>query len=386
MSDKYAALADTIKIEDITSNEINQKVLRRLKDNDPSFIKLYIINQKLNGDCDYIPGYGEYVPIDREDIGWLGYYIGQNTTLQTLLFGLGYETIDDKSFYEEMNCNKSIKEIKFYETSLIGSIFQILDSFLKNNSLNKFSVHSCLTGDGCLHQLMALTIGGCSKSLKRIAITDNDIGDGGIADIITAMSVHPQLEELTLSESGIGRNECIALSSLLRSTTQLQYLDLSGNDIDDEGIEVLVSGLAHLNRLQRLSLTQNRSITTKGWETFSTLLEMPGFNLEELSIHSNGIGDEGIQVFAKALTSNSTLTRLILQTCGITAEGWAPLSKLLCDTSSVNKTYLSNRTLVEVGDNTIIPDDILYYLDLHNAEDKGTFSHSLNGSSKSYHF
>lgn len=133
----------------------------------------------------------------------------------------------------------------------------------------------------------------------------------------------------------------------------------------------LVSGLAHLNRLQRLSLTQNRSITTKGWETFSTLLEMPGFNLEEISIHSNGIGDEGIQVFAKALTSNSTLTRLILQTRGITAEGWEPFLGLLCDTSSVNKTYLSNRTLVEVGDNSFLPDDILYYLDLHNAEDKG---------------
>ena len=64
MSDKYAALADTIKIEDITSNEINQEVLRRLKDNDPSFIKLFILNEKLNGYGEYIPGYGEYIPID----------------------------------------------------------------------------------------------------------------------------------------------------------------------------------------------------------------------------------------------------------------------------------------------------------------------------------
>ena len=34
----YDAAASTIKIEDITSNKINQEILRRLKENDPNLI------------------------------------------------------------------------------------------------------------------------------------------------------------------------------------------------------------------------------------------------------------------------------------------------------------------------------------------------------------
>ena len=42
MSTDYAALADSIKIEDITSNTHNKSILQRLKDNDNSFDKLTI--------------------------------------------------------------------------------------------------------------------------------------------------------------------------------------------------------------------------------------------------------------------------------------------------------------------------------------------------------
>ena len=74
-----AALADTIKIEDITSNELNREILHKLKNNDESFDKLYIIADD-SGDGD------DYIPDDGEDLGWLGYFIGQNTKLQELSF------------------------------------------------------------------------------------------------------------------------------------------------------------------------------------------------------------------------------------------------------------------------------------------------------------
>jgi len=76
MSDKYAALANTIEIEDITSNKQNQYILHRLKDNDDSINYLYVKDAsvyerdsgKYHMDFDYIPD-------DGEDLGWLGYYI-----------------------------------------------------------------------------------------------------------------------------------------------------------------------------------------------------------------------------------------------------------------------------------------------------------------------
>jgi Leucine-rich repeat (LRR) protein len=162
--------------------------------------------------------------------------------------------------------------------------------------------------------------------------------------------MHPQLTKLYLSDNGtMGRNECTALSTLLRcTTTRLQKLDLDCNDINDEGVEVLVNALANGNQLKELYLGSNESITSRGWKTLATLLEMPGSAIKKLSVGCNDIGDEGALVFANALQNNSTLETLNLYRCGITDEGWAPFSRLLCDASSVNNTYMSNHTLEEI--------------------------------------
>lgn len=80
---KYNSFS-SIKITDITSNEINQEILQRLKDNDDSFDKLRILHPPYpwvgtSDNNDY------YTIIDGEDIVWLGYYIGQSTKLQNYI-------------------------------------------------------------------------------------------------------------------------------------------------------------------------------------------------------------------------------------------------------------------------------------------------------------
>jgi len=85
----------------------------------------------------------------------------------------------------------------------------------------------------------------------------------------------------------------------------------------------------------------------------TSLLERPNSNLQQLDIYNNNIGDEGALAFAKQIhcrTTTLTLQRLDLDYCRITERGWAPFSKLLCDISSVNETYLSNLTLQYLGD------------------------------------
>ena len=72
----YDALASTVKIEDITTDDVNRDILRKLKENDPNFDKLWVYNsgERLD-DCDYCPG-------GAHEFGWLGYFIGQNTMLE----------------------------------------------------------------------------------------------------------------------------------------------------------------------------------------------------------------------------------------------------------------------------------------------------------------
>ena len=71
------------------------------------------------------------------------------------------------------------------------------------------------------------------------------------------------------------------------------------------------------------------------------------------------------------MRNNHKLKNLGLFGNDITAEAWPPFSKLLCDTSSLNNTYLSNHTLVSMTLRNC-PGHIQSYLGLNRSrEDKG---------------
>ena len=362
----YAALANTINIDDITSDDTNRDVLRSLKNNDPDFEQFCITDER--GDDG--PEDDAYYPIDGEDMGWLGYYVGNSIYLREITF---FQTIDtESSFYKEMSCNKSIQEIQFCGIDLLnGKVFHMLNPFLKNNhSLTRITVEESEYGVEDVRQL-SLAIGSCSKSLKTFELGGTRIRDGQLVDIITSMSIHPQLTELVFMGMNIGRNECTALSTLLRcTTTQLQLLDLSGNRIDDEGVNVLVNALTNVKTLQELDLRSNRLITLNAWKRVATLLELPDTKLEKLSIANSDIGDDEAIVFATALANNTTLKTLSLSFSRITEDGWAHFSRLLCDTSSVNNTYLSNHTLTCFGSNEGQSVGVDFALGTNNMADK----------------
>ena len=74
-----------------------------------------------------------------------------------------------------------------------------------------------------------------------------------MVDILTALSMHPHLEQLELA-----------------------------GDINDEGLEVLIPVLKGSTELLSLRLANNHSITSSGWQRLATILEAPNFNLAKL--------------------------------------------------------------------------------------------------------
>ena len=133
------------------------------------------------------------------------------------------------------------------KTSFTRQIFHMLDLFFKHNdNLSAIEVTECDLGVELCVRLLTLALGDRnSKSLKHIKIAETEIEDGQLSDIIVALSMHPQVEELDFSGMNLGRNECTALSTLLRNTTkQLQTLKLQRNNIDDEGIEALTNAIS----------------------------------------------------------------------------------------------------------------------------------------------
>ena len=375
----YEAQADTINVDNIATNSNNRIVLRRLQRNNANDTnnELYIHDE--HDDEDQEEDCDDYYPESPEDMGWLGYFVGKNQHLEKLSMTM-FEPNSGSSvrdvivpFLRGVNNNKSIREIGFYSMNLLeGEILTMLGPFFKNNhNLTNINIARCDFGDEG-SRLFALAIGSCkNKSLQSVELGGNSIADEGMVDIITSLSIHPRLKHLVLRGNLLRKNGCVALATLLQcSSTELQYLNISNNEINDEGIEALVPALATCSHLKELHLFTNPSVTTKGWQSLATILEAPNSNLCLLYIARNNIDDEAVASFASSLANNCTLTTLYLNDNPITDIGWEAFDKLLCNTSSVNTTFLSNHTLQYVGTATNENDIIGPLLALNRRDDK----------------
>ena len=214
----YDAHANTVNIDDITTNTQNRKVLRRLRNNnaadfdDEDLYSLWI----RDSDDDEEDEDDEYFPEGAHDMGWLGYFIGKSGYLQKLYiqhFG-GYSIDVLEPFFRGVQLNKSIQVIDFEDIDLFeGKIFTMLTPFLKNNTnLTSLTIEDCdFGGEG--GRLLALAMG-AGKSLRDVALSNNDFVDEEMVDIITALSMHRQLENFTLTGNTVNKNGCMALSTL----------------------------------------------------------------------------------------------------------------------------------------------------------------------------
>lgn len=170
----------------------------------------------------------------------------------------------------------------------------------------------------------------------------------------------------------------------LKNSTEITRIHLGGNAIHTEGFELLMNALdggpiqvlelyqcsidciltlenCTLPNLTMVRLSFNNIRTMPSLEKHTNLdsldlcnnqIELPkvqgGAGLKNLSLSSNGITDEGVEVLVKSLQHNTSLTTLRLSGNHFTDTGLCPLLKLLNDVSSINGTLNSNHTLTSV--------------------------------------
>eukprot|EP00984_Skeletonema_dohrnii_P011983 scaffold4822_cov93-Skeletonema_dohrnii-CCMP3373.AAC.1 len=195
-----------------------------------------------------------------------------------------------------------------------------------------------------------------------------NLSDEGFAGIATALRTYPQLESLYLEGNDIGLMGCIALADMLRGwgASNLKTLDLDRNGIDDQGLQALAAGMTS-TKLEALYLSDNL-ITAVGLRSLSDYFQSERCCLNNLNLYGINFGDEGAMALADGLMGNKSLTSLYFDPdeSGITDVGWDAFSKLLCDPSSIESTYLSNHIIGTIGDNQdSSPLDIREYLELN---------------------
>mmetsp|Transcript_20335 Transcript_20335/g.42555 ORF Transcript_20335/g.42555 Transcript_20335/m.42555 type:complete len:405 (-) Transcript_20335:97-1311(-) len=247
----------------------------RIRQNDPTLTELFV--GSFNGNLHLRGGqnFGLCVPSDGASFARLGNSIGENTSLVTVCFGGNLALGDDatREFAKGLQRNSSIRKVRLSRCNLSeGAGCELLKAFEKNSSnLKEISLVRCDFGNGGFRTLTS-TLSKCT-GLARISLHFSEISDELMGIFIGAIRKHHHLETLDLSSSNVGSTGCEALATLLKDTnSSLCVMALDRNNIDNNGAIFLANALIGNTTLEELHLDGNHNITSVGWDAFSQVL------------------------------------------------------------------------------------------------------------------
>ena len=259
---------------------------------------------------------------------------------------------------------------------LCATLGNLLESGM--SKLETLSLRNCnVASAGCV--AIAQGLRSIKSSLTVLDMSINSIGSEGLTALAAALANSTSIQDLNLDE-----NEFSTAAVGLRCLSEwlhilaikLDVLHIRSCGINDEGLQALTAGV--VNNCKVIDLSEN-NFTTFGLKHLSTSLQSESCCLESLYLGNMDTGDDGAKVLARGLVGNKLLEEMFIQSSLVDKEeeshsfppGWfSAFSSVLCNTSTVNNTYLSNHTILalwdeDLGDVDDFDEDVSLYLQLN---------------------
>ena len=226
-----------------------------------------------------------------------------------------------------------------YIQEMTGEQWQRIGHMISNSKcLERLWCHSGALDD---HKMSCLFRGLTrSSSLQRLLLESNGFSVAGIKSMVPFLQNTNNLTWLNLNGNNI-QSEGFNMLFLALSDSPIELLSCDSCDI--ESIEIDSEHVP--NHLRTLALGGN-NINADGCREVAKVLRGGDSTLERLKLDDNEIDDDGVEILVDALQSNTTLKHLDLKANnGVTEQGKMMLLKLVNDTSSIKATLQSNHTL-----------------------------------------
>ena len=289
----------------------------------------------------------------------LGYCVSHSNCTWKIDLGLchigdeGVEMLVRGAVEEETHCTGGISEIKLSMDAITSEGMKHLLNFPKQlMKLETFELFQNVLPMDSESSAVLVHLIPHTPHLKNLELAFTKFDEGGIVPLMKMLTTHKSLEELSLHSTGIGVEDCRAVSELLSSSTSLKELDISGNDLPPEAVELIISGL-HLNTtLKKLHMLythfsfQNTISLASVLRTNHTLVYL---NLSNCKIDS----DRACQL-ASALCTNDTLQTLWLASNTIGIKGAGVLAEMLLKNKSLKSLSLYDNPIGEEGTQKLI--------------------------------
>ncbi|PKA47868.1 RAN GTPase-activating protein 1 [Apostasia shenzhenica] len=179
--------------------------------------------------------------------------------------------------------------------------------------------------------LLAIMVVHLEQQAWELHLHGNDVGNEGIRALMSGLSVQKgKITLLDLGNNDIGPKGAFHVAEYIKKTKSLLWLNLYMNDIGDEGAERIADALKQNRTISTIDLLElgYNPIGPDGAKALCEVMKFHG-KLETLKLGWCQIGAKGAEHIADALKYNTTLSTLDLRANGLGDDGAVCLARSL---------------------------------------------------------